>query len=58
MLGIFILIVFIAGTLIGFTLGKFSERLAWNRLIEKGILPKPKSAKKELDIDLYKGEDF
>ena len=58
MLGIFILIVFIAGTLIGFVLGKFSERLAWNRLIERGILPKPKNAKKKTDFDLYEGEDF
>lgn len=29
--------------IIGFQIGKFYERSAWNDLIEKGILPKPKS---------------
>jgi hypothetical protein len=29
--------------LITFQIGKFYERRAWNKLIERGILPKPKT---------------
>jgi hypothetical protein len=28
-----------------FLIGKYSERIAWNKLIQKGIIPKPKILK-------------
>lgn len=27
--------------IIGFLWGKYSERIAWNKLIKKGIIPRP-----------------
>jgi hypothetical protein len=35
----------IAAALTGYIVGKFQERVAWNQLIEKGILPAPKQKK-------------
>lgn len=47
----------IVGITIGYYAGKYSERIAWNRLIERGILPKPKNGRKR-EMDFYEGEDF
>jgi hypothetical protein len=33
---------YIIGGIGGYILGILKERFAWNRLIDKGILPKPK----------------
>jgi len=30
-----------------FLVGKYSERISWNKLIQKGIIPKPKNFKTE-----------
>lgn len=43
---------------LGVICGKYSERIAWNRLIERGVLPKPKGSKKNVDFDFFEGEDF
>lgn len=37
------IIKFVATSVTFFFLGKYSERLSWNRLIKKGVIPKPKS---------------
>lgn len=29
-------------SLVSFLIGKYHERFNWNKLIEKGVLPKPK----------------
>lgn len=31
--------------ILSFLIGRFIERLQWNKLIEKGIVPKPKNKK-------------
>lgn len=40
--GIFVVALVLASGL-SFALGRLAERIAWNALIEKGLLPKPKS---------------
>lgn len=30
----------------GFLLGKYQERIAWNNLISKGVIPKPRRKNK------------
>ena len=39
----------VIGYFIGFLSGKYKERIAWNGLIDRGILPAPKS-KTKLDF--------
>ena len=58
MLEIFILMIFISAVAIGFVCGKYSERIAWNRLIERGVLPRPKNSNKNVDLDFYGGDNF
>lgn len=41
-----IVISLITTAVVSFFIGKYSERIAWNKLIERGILPKPTSRKK------------
>lgn len=41
-----ILIMFIAVGSVGFLLGRYIERLDWNKLIWEGKIPKPKKTKK------------
>jgi len=36
----------VAWGVIGYVAGKYDERFAWNDLIRKGILPKPKGVKR------------
>jgi len=36
----------LVGLFIGFSIGKHLERVEWNKLIQEGKLPKPKSAAK------------
>jgi|GEM_PF-3204369 len=36
------LIALVCFTIIAYLAGKYDERLKWNRLIQKGILPKPR----------------
>lgn len=34
-------LLFLLVTIVFFYLGKYTERIEWNKLIERGILPKP-----------------
>lgn len=34
-------LLFLLVVIVFFCLGKYAERIEWNKLIEKGILPKP-----------------
>lgn len=36
----------ITTAVVSFLIGKYSERIAWNKLIQHGILPKPINPKK------------
>jgi hypothetical protein len=37
-----VVVVWTLGNLVwGFLMGKYYERMAWNKLIEKGLIPKP-----------------
>lgn len=38
---LFVTIFFIATFSIGFVIGYVYERMAWNKLIQKGIIPRP-----------------
>ena len=40
---------------IGFICGKYSERIGWNKLIERGVLPRPGVYK---SLDFNESEDF
>lgn len=38
--------VILTTNIIFFLVGKYTERVQWNKLIEKGVLPKPNKRKK------------
>jgi len=40
-----LVLLIVASTVLGFTVGRYYERVEWNRLIEEGKIPAPRSTK-------------